>query len=438
MKTIKIKDYTFKTISRARKQLVDEGTKFSGCPYKSIVPGIKGRAGENIYHECGYCIYCLVKKQSKLEFYAKKELFEEYKKGHGASFVTLTYSDEYEPRSVKEGFLTDKESKKFLDDENEIIDGIPKKIKYPYVVTRIKNIKDDLKAIKVMKEGKITLYKKDFQDFMKRFRRSMNYYKFDRKFKIIYCGEYGGKTGRSHWHFIAIGLSQSECITFCKKNWKYGIIDVGSLAAGGLRYIIDYVSKSAMKKKNKKELKQEGIQPPVLYHSIEMGKEWLIKNMDKLIENNFMYPGAKGKQTMLPINAIKQICKWRDMDYKEFFEKLANANNNAIKEKAKAKGLTEDQYRFEERIIKEMNNYQAIRSRGEVPIETDYLNKIREIETWRKPRTNRIYKNSNVTKLTIEALKSDSEIEKENFLKAMDFFETMELIENCKKSARTA
>lgn len=43
---------------------------------------------------CGRCLSCCIAKQSALTFLAQKELELNYKRGQGASFITLTYDDD--------------------------------------------------------------------------------------------------------------------------------------------------------------------------------------------------------------------------------------------------------------------------------------------------------------------------------------------------------
>lgn len=51
------------------------------------------RSGAVVNAACGRCLSCCIAKQSSLNFLASKELELNYKRGQGASFVTLTYDD---------------------------------------------------------------------------------------------------------------------------------------------------------------------------------------------------------------------------------------------------------------------------------------------------------------------------------------------------------
>lgn len=62
-----------------------------------------------------------------------------------------------------------------------------------------------------------TLRRKDFQNFMKRLRKMQP----KTPIKYYMCGEYGGRTGRPHYHAIILN-SDIEKI---HQAWKYSIID---------------------------------------------------------------------------------------------------------------------------------------------------------------------------------------------------------------------
>ena len=95
---------------------------------------------KNIEVSCGHCLNCMIKKESQIEFLAKRELVDNYRKGLSAAFCTLTYDDNHIPFN-----------------EN----------------------------------GFVTLRRKDVQNFLKNMRRQMEYYKVERKFKVLYCGNVG-------------------------------------------------------------------------------------------------------------------------------------------------------------------------------------------------------------------------------------------------------
>lgn len=441
--------YSTNETGRQLKKRYTDVYKFSGCLYKISIE-LRDRNGSIITVNCGKCLYCLTKKQSKLEFFAKKELFENYRKGKGASFVTLTYADDYMPMAVKKEIVKDEKYHPLWNLKR--VNG-KKTINENYVMVRPKEIQDTKTLEKVMTEGINTLYKKDFKDFMKRFRRTMDYYKYEGSFKYIYCGEYGDKLQRSHMHMVIIGLTAEETRIFTKKCWKWGLIDIGPLGAGGIRYLIDYVSKSQTEKKMKELLDKYGVEPPFIYHSIRMGLDWMIKNARYCHETGWKYyTGATAKITVMPTEAIKFMCNILNLNYTKELEKLATEYEKIRQKEAETKGKELGQLLWEERILKEEMMYNSIRTDGKKPISPKYLSKIKNESRFTKPKS-RKYKpgigETSMKKLinkTLHGNKSDSEPTKAladyyytkmwikqvkenyNFEKAINFFE------NCAKN----
>lgn len=197
---------------------------------------------------CGRCMSCCIAKQSSLQFLAQKELQKVYKSGLGASFVTLTYSDNYVPyvRAAS-----------------------------PYQ----------------------TLQKDDFQKFMKRLRKESD--KLNIKCKFVACGEYGDKLGRPHYHIALLGLSDYLADSIISKTWKYGLSDVGALGVGGLRYVIKYMTKSRSTREIEKFYKDNGIQRPFILHSQKLGFDWIKANANIIVSNKYTFLD-KGKYRLYP------------------------------------------------------------------------------------------------------------------------------------------
>lgn len=285
---------------------------------------------------CGHCLNCMIKKQSQIEFLAKKELIENYQSGKSASFVTLTYDDNHIPKN-DEGFLT--------------------------------------------------LKREDLQKFIKRMRRNMDYHKRQKDFKILYCGEYGDgshsttKTGvstcRPHYHIVFIGLSPEEVKYYTRKLWNFGLCDIGPLGAGGIRYLCKYMTK-AIPEKEVKELREVAkVQNPFFYHSVGLAKSWINKNLDKIVENNFCF-NANGKITPFP----KYVCKYVSMHTgTPYVNAIKTFISNTELQEAHAKGMLLSDFQFEKSYIAYKYKVAALRSQNK-PINDITLSK-----KWCKPKS---------------------------------------------------
>ena len=92
-----------------------------------------------------------------------------------------------------------------------------------------------------------TLSKRDMQLFIKRLRKK-------HEFRYYLAGEYGEKTGRPHYHMIAIGLEPGETKKWDKKQyvmldlekaWGKGRILGAPAEPGAIAYVTGYVTKKA-------------------------------------------------------------------------------------------------------------------------------------------------------------------------------------------------
>lgn len=86
--------------------------------------------------------------------------------------------------------------------------------------------------------GFMTLYKKDYQDFIKRLRKHIH---GNTKSNIKYyaCGEYGGKTWRPHYHAIIFDVFQDQIAA----TWKHGHIHCGEVNNNTIAYCCKYICK---------------------------------------------------------------------------------------------------------------------------------------------------------------------------------------------------
>lgn len=255
---------------------------------------------------------------------AKRELITSYEKGLGASFATFTYEDGTLPTT---------------------------------------------------KEGIPTLVKKDMKDVLKRIRANLEYKYGDKlpKFKTIYNGEMGDIYGRPHYHIAFIGLSDTLTYTAAKKAWQHGIIDVGCLTSGGIRYITDYMSKQKnIDTVSKIIMEQRDEQPPFLYHSINIGKEWILKNYEQILDNGYKWI-INGKKQICPKYVLEWVSELTGVDYKPY----------VLKEMMKA-GENWRELDLENALIREKWLIEAAKSKG-IQISCAELQQ----RHWIKPRSRR-------------------------------------------------
>lgn len=212
----------------------------------------RGSIGKSFFNvPCRQCMCCRLKKVQSLRMMSDLYLYDRYMNGQGASFVTLTYSDNFLP---------------------------------------------------VNDSGIITLRKSDFQKFNKRFRVNLVRNNFNIPYKFIACGEYGGKLSRPHYHIIMLGITQAIADEFVPLSWnhiKNGISDIGSLARGGLNYVLKYCTKTSLGKDAKKLYDDNGVERPFICHSKSLELDYFVRNLEEIENNNFALR-HKGKLVSLP------------------------------------------------------------------------------------------------------------------------------------------
>lgn len=200
--------------------------------------------GQTFKVPCRHCLNCRTQYVSQLMFQCNEELYYNYRAGYGASFVTFTYDDNHLPLNA-------------------------------------------------------SLRKADLQNFIKNIRRQSEYHSWNVRFKYVACGEYGDSFGRPHYHVVFIGLSDAQINAIALKCWDFGLVDVGALGAGGLRYVLKYCCKSVGGKLADALYTDNGLEKPFICHSVKIGYQSIRDNFDRLSSNNWSYM-RNGKVVPLP------------------------------------------------------------------------------------------------------------------------------------------
>ena len=189
---------------------------------------------------CGKCGACLGNRRIEWSF----RLAEELRHSRSAFFLTLTYREEMLP---------------------------------------------------VSKKGYPTLVKKDFQDFMKRFRKSDHDNTGESRIRHYSVGEYGSKTNRPHYHSIIYNASK-ETIENVQEDWRkkgidIGMVHVGSVSGATIHYVTKYHVNyrndyDPWQEKRQKEFALMSRKPGIGYQYIETIGRWHQNNNAMYVINN--------------------------------------------------------------------------------------------------------------------------------------------------------
>lgn len=192
---------------------------------------------QRIYVACGHCAICKKRRTSEWTL----RLLHEHHYQPTGSFITLTYNTQNIPLSQQ--------------------------------------------------NGKMTLFYRDFQLFMKRLRKRFP----DAKMKYYVCGEYGPRTQRPHYHSIIYGLPHQDELEVYKslsypfprysskvidELWGKGFTTIGSITEETMRYCAGYVQKKLYGRDGR--LAYQGIEPPLSRCSKGIGLMYCLAHQEEI------------------------------------------------------------------------------------------------------------------------------------------------------------
>lgn len=220
---------------------------------------------------CGQCLQCRI--QYAAAWAARCEC--ESKNHKHSYFVTCTYDDDHVPV------------------HNMIEDS------------HYKGIVNPLAYIEGQTVERLTLCKKDHQDYMKRQRiAAQRKGLMEDNFKFFMCGEYGDRFGRPHHHYILFGMEIPDLVykyskrgydhytsEWIEKTWGQGRVDIGAVSYLSCQYVARYVVKKRKGHGAKEYYKEAGIEPEFVQMSLKpgIGLEYWEANRDKIYSQDKIY-----------------------------------------------------------------------------------------------------------------------------------------------------
>lgn len=266
-----------------------------------ISPTMVYRDGHTFLNPCRHCSQCIASRVDELSFLASKDLQAAYKRGYGASFITLTYNDN---------------------------------------------------ALPIAPTGYRTLVKPDVQKFWKRLRFELSENGFKHSLKHITAGEYGDEQGRPHYHAVIIGLDDFLANKYVHRAWdkqKFGLADVEALGSlSGIRYTLKYLSKTNPYGRVKELYDFAQVQPPFVVHSQKLGFDWIVDHADQIIASRFVYSGPNGRK-LYPKKVRDVVAHLKGIDVRPYVQEYMSSINTH--------GLSLDDYQCEQAYFTEKNYY---------------------------------------------------------------------------------
>lgn len=166
-----------------------------------------------------------------------------------------------------------------------------------------------------------SLRKSDLSGFLKRLRsREADYARkcgrSERKFKFFGCGEYGGDSGRPHYHLLLFGYDFNDAVHFSERGefkirtsklledtWSRGLCEIGEVSYDGCAYVAKYVTKRDPKVEE--IMKNSGVWEPEFLlmsrggrNGKGIGYDWWKKYGDELLTHDSVI--LKGRECRVP------------------------------------------------------------------------------------------------------------------------------------------
>lgn len=229
----------------------------------------------DIFFPCGKCKFCQSIRRSN---WVTRMILEakDYKE---ITFLTLTYSDEFLPKTE---------------------DGYP------------------------------TLSGRDVTLFLKRFRKNLMIRR-GIKIRYFYAAEYGSKFGRPHYHLIIYGIDYKLAKEIALLSWSLGFVKSYQAEEGSFYYVASYCSKQSDKQLHKTQM------PEFFRSSIGLGRRIINQIVDAVKSYGlrdvplFVYHGKrkmyltrywvkKIREICFPPSHISQLIEERLCRYREFFK----------------------------------------------------------------------------------------------------------------------
>lgn len=185
---------------------------------------------------CGQCIECRIRKAQED---SQRCMAEAQTSEHDCYFLTLTYDDEHLPEPIL--------SFPYHDVPGEVHDK-------PVLCSPLK--------------------KKDFQDWIKRFRMQLERKQGFKGVRYFYCGEYGSQSNRPHMHVLLFNVDLPDLEVaftrsltsgkdikyfqskFVSDSWGQGFVSISPLTWENIAYTCRYVMKKKTGKHSEAYLKK--------------------------------------------------------------------------------------------------------------------------------------------------------------------------------------
>lgn len=207
-----------------------------------------------------------------------------------------------------------------------------------------------------------TLVKKHVQDFLKRLRFMFK----NTRIRYYYCGEYGEKYGRPHYHLLLFGFDFPDkqllfsfhnrnyyTSEICSKLWPLGNNIISDVTFESSSYVARYIMKKQYG--DTAAARYDGRLPEYTNCSLKpgIGADFVEKYLENIYQNDRV--SIRGRQFLPPKYYDKVLEKhfpvWAEWLKSDRKERFANAFDNTIERLAAREICAEERMKFFERTL---------------------------------------------------------------------------------------
>lgn len=167
---------------------------------------------------------------------------------------------------------------------------------------------------------------------------------------------------RSHYHVLFFGLDFKDMQKFFCNSWKNGSIKSLPITQGGIRYVVDYMSKNINGDMAIQEYDNLNRERPFKTSSRGLGSEFFYAHREEINDTGCIKMGSR----FVPIPTYyKNILRYINEDSLEVYEKQKLLSYRNIMNQAKELGFNDyDTYiRYKRKNI-ELSLYKKMQSKG--------------------------------------------------------------------------
>lgn len=181
-------------------------------------------------------------------------------------------------------------------------------------------------------------------------------------FAFFACGEYGDQFKRPHYHVLFFGLDYQYHKKLLESTWRNGMIKSLPVTNGGVRYVVDYMTKTISGDLAVETYDKKGLERPFYMCSRGLGSDFFFAHKDEISRTGCVKIGSR----VVPV-PLYYINKYFDMSSSSYISRKNKAveSYREVMRKAKKMGFSDyDSYVKYCREANEISMYKKLVNSG--------------------------------------------------------------------------